>query len=121
MKYLKSKESQLATLLLGLSRRLGLHPPSVPQTKAEPAFAMLPSNSSSFHPTLFYPPRAGVLAQVDVDDLLGPMGPTKEESTINTVNYFPSEIFPLLDPFWRHSNTPWDAFLPTEFQFQSGK
>ncbi|VDK31911.1 unnamed protein product, partial [Dibothriocephalus latus] len=73
-KYLSTKQSQLATIFLTLSRRLGLRQPPVPLRPAEPALILPLGNASSqtaktltFYPSYFYEPRPSVLVQMDVD------------------------------------------------------
>uniref|UniRef100_A0A5K3G201 Glyco_transf_64 domain-containing protein n=1 Tax=Mesocestoides corti TaxID=53468 RepID=A0A5K3G201_MESCO len=112
-KYLNTAAAQLATLFLALSRRLGLPQPPAPVTKSVPAF-----RSGSFHPERFYKPRAQVLSQVDVDGLLGPLGPQWDSPPAVQSVFTHSS---LADPFWRHPSTPFTTQpLPTEFQFIEG-
>nr|VZI13850.1 unnamed protein product [Spirometra erinaceieuropaei] len=124
-KYLSTKQSQLGTIFLALSRRLGLRQPPAPLRPSEPALILSPDNSSqvsatlTFYPSYFYEPRPSVLAQMDVDDLLGPTGPQRDSPWRGSMWYdggsdLPS---PVADPFFSHASTPWDPFLPSELQF----
>ncbi|VDM18583.1 unnamed protein product [Hydatigera taeniaeformis] len=110
-KHLSTVDAQMATMFLAISRRLGLPQPPAPLTKSIPAFT-----SGRFHPDRVYLPRPEVLAQVDVDGLLGPLGPQWDSPPMPQVVPIPS--FPNADVFWTHLHTPWGLPpLPVEFQF----
>ncbi|KAM7535456.1 hypothetical protein Aperf_G00000096652 [Anoplocephala perfoliata] len=112
-KYLSTAEKQLATIFLTLSRRLGLPQPPAPLTRSTPALV-----SGRLQPERVYQPRPEVLAQVDVDGLLGPLGPRWDSPAQPSFMLLSSAISSRVDPFWTHTNTPWSSpFLPTEFQF----
>lgn len=101
----------MATLFLAISRRLGLPQPPAPLTRSVPALT-----SGHFHPERVYLPRPEVLAQVDVDGLLGPLGPQWDSPPLPQV--IPAPNFPHEDVFWTHMHTPWSLpTLPIEFQF----
>uniref|UniRef100_A0A0V0JBP5 Exostosin-3 n=1 Tax=Schistocephalus solidus TaxID=70667 RepID=A0A0V0JBP5_SCHSO len=130
-KYLSTKQSQLGTIFLALSRRLGLRQPPAPLLPSEPALLRPPANASSlqatttltFYPSYFYEPRPSVLAQMDVDDLLGPTGPQRDSPSSASLQYAVGGDLPSLvaDPFFSHASTPWAPFLPSEMQFSQGQ
>ncbi|VDO06460.1 unnamed protein product [Rodentolepis nana] len=113
-KYLSSTEAQLATIFLTLSGRLGLPQPPAPLYRSAPALS-----SGRFQPERLYQPRPEVLAQVDVDGLLGPIGPKWDSPPQSSFGPFLAALGSLkIDQFWTHINTPWSSpLLPTEFQF----
>ncbi|CDI98613.1 exostosin 3 [Echinococcus multilocularis] len=110
-KYLSTADAQIATLFLAISRRLSLPQPPAPLTRSVPALT-----SGHFHPERVYLPRPEVLAQVDVDGLLGPLGPQWDSPPMPQA--LPTPSFPHIDILWTHSHSPWSPPpLPIEFQF----
>ncbi|VDL44699.1 unnamed protein product [Hymenolepis diminuta] len=116
-KHLSSTEAQLATIFLTLSGRLGLPQPPAPLSRSLPALS-----SGRLQPERLYQPRPEVLAQVDVDGLLGPIGPEWNSPAQSLFGPFLTGAGSAkVDPFWTHANTPWSSpLLPTEFQFING-
>lgn len=121
-RHFSTPEAQLATIFLALSRRMGLPQPPAPLAPSQPILltgGLQPSSDAG----ATYLPRREVLAQVDVDDFLGPLGPPMDsplfaQSSLSQFVYDRHRQHDLVDPFWSHSSTPWDLpLLPTEFQF----
>ncbi|VDQ08369.1 unnamed protein product [Trichobilharzia regenti] len=78
-RYLKDRSSQLTTLLLAVSRRLGFPQPPAPYYPSKPAYR-------EFTPPKQYPVHKENNIQADLDDFLGPTGP--QQSSINaSTNY----------------------------------
>ena len=113
-KHLSTADAQIATLFLTLSRRIGLPQPPAPQTRSVPALS-----SGRFHPERLYHPRLEVLVQVDVDGLMGPLGPQWDSPPCSPPVLLPYPAH--IDNFWTHSCTPWSRPLPSEFQFVDGE
>lgn len=107
----------MATIFLTLSGRLGLPQPPAPLFQSLPALS-----SGRLQPERLYQPRSEVLAQVDVDGLLGPIGPKWDSPAQSLFGPFLTGVGSAkVDPFWTHANTPWSSpLLPTEFQFING-
>ncbi|CAH8459488.1 unnamed protein product [Schistosoma rodhaini] len=121
-RYLKDKSSQLTTLLLAVSRRLGFPQPPAPQWSSLPVY-------KEFQPPKQYPIHKENNFQVDLDDFLGPIGPQQSSLSYQS-NYtgpggsarlasvsFYGGISDVVNPLWLFPSTPWEPPLPSDAAF----
>ncbi|KAH8852898.1 Exostosin-3 [Schistosoma japonicum] len=120
-RFLKHKSSQLTTLLLAVSRRLGFPQPPAPQWVSLPAYG-------EFQPPKQYPIHKENNLQVDLDDFLGPIGP--QQSSISYQSNYTGlggsarlaivsvhSDSNMANPFWLFPSTPWEPSLPSDAPF----
>nr|CAH8830039.1 unnamed protein product [Trichobilharzia regenti] len=121
-RYLKDRSSQLTTLLLAVSRRLGFPQPPAPYYPSKPAYR-------EFTPPKQYPVHKENNIQADLDDFLGPTGPQQSSISYQS-NYtgpggsahFARVSFHddanIVNPFWLFPSTPWEPVLPSDAAFK---
>ncbi|CAI2723675.1 unnamed protein product [Schistosoma spindalis] len=121
-RYFKNKSSQLTTLLLAVSRRLGFPQPPAPHWSSLPAY-------KEFQPPKQYSIHKENNFQVDLDDFLGPVGPQQSSISYQS-NYtgpggsarlasvsFYGGISDMVNPLWLFPSTPWEPPLPSDAAF----
>lgn len=115
--HFKSKATQLNSLFLAISRRLGILQPPVPRWKATSAFSGL----NSFLPPRTHKPPGWNSSS---DFFLGPTGPPQASPSFGTnftgallatvANVDGVGVASAINPHWLYPSTPWDGFLPSD-------
>lgn len=126
-RHFQGTKAQIDSLFLAISRRLSLTQPPAPAWVARPAFSQ-----SEFRPHKFYQVSAQSTYQTDLDDFLGPVGPTQPSPRFRANFTEPGGASHLglvaiddgdriVDPFWLYPSTPWDVPMPSDAGYSTGK
>ncbi|VDP79759.1 unnamed protein product [Echinostoma caproni] len=119
-RYFQGVPAQVNSLLLAVGRRLGLPQPPAPAWSSRPAFS-----HSDFSPSKYYQVPAQSTYQTDLDDFLGPVGPTQPSLRFQANFTDPGGAAHLglvsvdgadriIHPFWSYPSTPWDVPMPSD-------
>ncbi|THD19090.1 hypothetical protein D915_010226 [Fasciola hepatica] len=119
-RYFQGVKAQIDSLFLAISRRLGLPQPPAPAWTARPAFSQ-----TAFSPPKYYQVSVQSTYQTDLDDFLGPVGPTQSSAHFRGNFTEPGGAAHLglvalgaadriVHPFWLYPSTPWDVPMPSD-------